>query len=115
MTDVFDREELLEELDGDREFLEESLEMLDDDAPRLLEEIRAGMAQGDADAIRVGAHTIKSMVGNFCAQPAVEAALSLENLGRAGDLAKCDEGLQLLESEVSRLQQALHDFLNEDA
>jgi hypothetical protein len=38
MTDVFDRQELLDELDGDHEFLEESLEMLDADAPRLIDQ-----------------------------------------------------------------------------
>jgi hypothetical protein len=49
MTDVFDRQELLDELDGDREFLEESLEMLDADAPRLIDQIRDGIEGGDAE------------------------------------------------------------------
>lgn len=113
MTDVFDRQELLEELDGDREFLEESLEMLSADAPRLIDQIRDGIESNDAEKIRVAAHTIKSMVGNFCAPPAFEAALNLETIGRSGDLARCASGLPSLEDEVKRLQQELRKFLDE--
>lgn len=115
MNNAFDKQELLEELDGDREFLVESLEMLDDDAPALLDQIRDALDKGDAAAVGVGAHTLKSMVGNFCAQPAFDAALQLEALGRSGELDKCGESLQSLESEVGRLQRALHEFLSETA
>ena len=113
MTDVFDKDELLEELDGDREFLEESLEMLDSDAPVLLTQIREALERGDANAVSVSAHTIKSMVGNFCAPPSFEAALNLETVGRSGDLAACAAGLVSLEEEVNRLQQELRKFLDE--
>jgi two-component system sensor histidine kinase/response regulator len=113
MTDVFDRQELIEELDGDREFLEESLEMLSADAPTLIEQIRAGIENNNAEAIRVAAHTIKSMVGNFCAPPAFEAALKLETIGQSGDLTLCPAGLASLEDEVKRLKQELRKFLDE--
>jgi len=112
MTDAFDKDELLEELDGDREFLEESLEMLDSDAPGLLKQIRDALESGDADAVSVAAHTLKSMVGNFCAPPAFEAALNVETLGRNGDLGGCAAGLVSLEHEVNRLQQELRKFLD---
>lgn len=113
MTDVFDKQELLEELDGDREFLEESLEMLGSDAPGLLKQIHEALERGDTDAASVGAHTIKSMVGNFCAPPAFEAALKVEMLGRKGDLTACTAGLVSLEAEVRRLQIELRKFLGE--
>jgi HPt (histidine-containing phosphotransfer) domain-containing protein len=113
MTDVFDSQELLEELDGDREFLEESLEMLDRDAPALLKQIREALERDDAEAVSVSAHTLKSMVGNFCAPPAFDAALDVEKCGRSGDLSACGARLESLEMEVSRLQSALHEFLNE--
>jgi two-component system sensor histidine kinase/response regulator len=113
MADAFDRQELLEELDGDREFLEESLEMLAADAPTLIGQIHAGIESNDAEKIRVAAHTIKSMVGNFCAAPAFEAALQVETIGRDGDLARCAAGLASLQEEVQRLQQELRKFLNE--
>ena len=113
MTDVFDRQELLEELDGDREFLEESLEMLNADAPTLIGQIRAGIESNDAEKVRIAAHTIKSMVGNFCATPAFEAALNVETIGSSGDLTECVAGLDSLEEEVRRLQQELRKLLDE--
>ena len=113
MTDVFDKQELLEELDGDRDFLEESLGMLDSDAPVLLEQIRAAVRCDDADAVSTGAHTLKSMVGNFCAQPAFTAALSVETVGRSGTLGQCSELVDSLETEVGRLRKALHQLLGE--
>lgn len=113
MTDVFDKQELLEELDGDREFLEESLEMLNAEAPTLIDQIRDGIESNDAEKIRIAAHTIKSMVGNFCAPPAFEAALHVETIGHSGDLAECVAGFASLENEVKRLQLELRKFLDE--
>lgn len=113
MTDVFDKQELLEELDGDREFLEESLEMLTADTPVLIDQIRDGIESGDAEKIRIAAHTLKSMVGNFCAQPAFEAALHVEKIGSDGDLTQSAAGLVSLEDQVQRLQQELHKFVDE--
>lgn len=114
MTDVFDRQELLEELDDDLEFLAESLEILDSDAPELLKQIWAAVDQGDAESLSTNAHTLKSMVGNFAAKPAFEAALCVENIGREGDLSGCGPSVEVLEKEVGRLRAALHEFLVAD-
>ncbi len=113
MIQAFDKKDLLDELDGDREFLEESLEMFDQDAPKLLATIRDALGEGNADAVHVGAHTLKSMVGNFCAQPAFDVALKIETLGRQGDLASCQDEFKSLENEVNRLNKELHDLLND--
>jgi two-component system sensor histidine kinase/response regulator len=113
MTDVIDKQELLEELDGDREFLEESVDMLRSDAPPLLEQIRDALQRGDCEAVSSSAHTLKSMVGNFCAQPAFDAALKVETIGRSGDLEQCSQPLESLQAEVGRLQKALRELLDE--
>lgn len=113
MSEVFDKQELLDELDGDREFLEESLGMLDSDVPVLLKQIREALERGDADAVTVSAHTLKSMVGNFCAPPAFNAAEDVEKIGRSGDLTECNARTDSLEMETRRLQKALHEFLGE--
>ncbi len=113
MIDVFDRQELLDEMDGDREFLAELLEILKSDAPTLLGQLREALERGDAESLSTIAHTLKSMVGNLFAQPAFNAALDVEKIGRGGDLTECSARLDLLETEVSRLQKALHEFLGE--
>ena len=110
MSDVFDKDELLEEIDGDREFLVESLEMFEEDAPRLLVEIRDGLNRRDAQAVGKCAHTLKSMVGNFCAQPAFDCAFKIESFGRQGDLNGVADTLGELEERVNQLRAALQEF-----
>ena len=57
------------------EFLEETIEMLDEDAPELLSKIHEAAAAGNAEAIVSPAHTLKGMLSNFCADKAEQAAL----------------------------------------
>ena len=109
MNDAFDQRGLLEELDGDMEFLAESVEILDEDAAELLRKLRQASQDKDADAVAKTAHTLKSMVGNFVATPAFEAALAVETAAKQGDLAPA--AIEELESQVRRLQDALHEFL----
>ena len=46
MTEEFDEQALMDRVDEDIEFLEETIAMLDDDAPGLLNEIRSAAASG---------------------------------------------------------------------
>ena len=111
MTDVIDKTELLEEINGDIEFLNESFEMLEEDAPTLLTAIRSGMESADAEAIWKNAHTMKSMVGNFYAQPCFDAAYTVETQGRQGNLEDIGNSIDVLETEMQKLLAALRDVL----
>ena len=46
MPDAFDEVALMDRVDGDVEFLEETIAMLDEDSPALLEQIRTAAASG---------------------------------------------------------------------
>ncbi len=111
MDQVFNEKELLEELDGDLEFLAESVEILDEDSAKLMEQLKQAFAEQDADTVAKTAHTIKSMVGNFSADPAFNAALAVETMGRNADLSLGAAAIEELESTIGQLQQALHEFL----
>ncbi len=111
MNDIINKEELLGELDGDWEFLEESVEMLMEDAPNLLAEIKNGLAGNDTEMIWKNAHSVKSMVGNFSAKRAFDAAYHVEGLGRKGVAGEMDIAIASLESEVDLLIEALTDLL----
>jgi HPt (histidine-containing phosphotransfer) domain-containing protein len=110
--EAFDREELLEEIDDDWEFLEESVDMLKEDASGLLARIRSGIDTRDAEMVWQNAHTIKSMVGNFAAKPAFEAAYAIETRGRANDLAAVGPQVDQLDAELQRLTCALDVLLS---
>lgn len=113
MDDILDKAALLARVDHDVEFLAETVEMFDQDAPRLLAEIRQAVARQDGAALARAAHTFKGMVANFCAQAATEAALKLEMMGESGDLAGAQESLHALEEESGRLKSALEELLQD--
>jgi len=57
-----------------------------DDCPTRLSAIQAGVEGRDAAALLEAAHALRGSVANFGAVQAVEAALKLELMGKAGDL-----------------------------
>ena len=78
-----------------------------DECPRLLSTIREAVASRDPKAVEYAAHALKGSVGNFSAQPAFEAALKLEMMGRQGDLTHVEEASRGLEEALERLKPEL--------
>ena len=113
MSEMFDRAELMDRVDNDAEFLADTVEMLGEESPALFEQLRAALASGDPAALATAAHTLKGMLGNFCAEPAREAAAELEALGRAGGLDGAAEALDRVERLTTELDAALRAFVAE--
>jgi HPt (histidine-containing phosphotransfer) domain-containing protein len=111
MSDVFDEKGLLERVDDDLEFLEETVAMLDEDSPELLQQIKSAVGDGDAAALVKPAHALKGMLANFCAAPAETAARELETLARQENMADAPTVAERVQHETERLQSALHAFL----
>ena len=111
MSEPFDKAELMERVDDDMEFLEETVEMLDEDAPGLIDQIRAAVDAGDAEALTHSAHTLKGMLGNFCAPAAFESARKLEFMGREATLDGAAAGLEEAERLTNELREALRAFI----
>ena len=111
MSEVFDERSLMERVDDDLEFLEETVEMLDEDSPALLEQIRIAAASRDAENLAKAAHALKGMLSNFCAAPAETAARELERMGRKQQLVNLEVATDQVQRETQRLQEALRAFL----
>jgi HPt (histidine-containing phosphotransfer) domain-containing protein len=77
-----------------------------DDLPVRLSAIQAGVEQRDAAALLAAAHALRGSVANFGATQAVEAALKLELMGKAGDLTGAP-------AAFADLQQAMAAFAGE--
>ena len=114
MSDAFNEQELMESIDGDLEFLEETIEIFVEDGPPLLQEIARAVTAGDAAALATSAHSLKGMLSNFYATPAVAAALELERKGRAGDLTDVEAAVDRMRLEAQRLGDALQQFLEKN-
>ncbi len=118
MSNAFDEDALMERVEGDVEFLDETIAMLDEDSPALLAEIYAAVGSGDAASLIKPAHALKGMLSNFCAAPAETAARELETMGRegasgrpAGWPAGVDAAADRVRSETERLRKHRHEFL----
>ena len=103
----FDREAMLAELGGDEELVTELIDTMRAEAPKLVDEVRVAVEAADAALVTRAAHTLKGAVSNFGARAAADAALRLEQMGRAGDLSHASPALATLEMEMSALLREL--------
>ena len=100
---------LLERFLGDRSLLREVAETFIDHLPVLLGDVDAAVAARDLPSVHRAAHTLKGSAGNFGYAPAFEAALQLEQLGRAG----VSDGVAEAADTVHRTMGALVRLLGE--
>lgn len=81
-------------------------------APAQLGEIRTALSRRDAIGLKAAAHTFKGSVGIFKDQPAYDAALRLEHVGRDADWEHADEAARTLEREAARLSADLANLVS---
>lgn len=108
---ILDTEELLEELDDDRELLEQMYQVFEPDADRRMESMREAISAGDATTLMEAAHALKGSVGNFFATSVSETAHRLEIMGRDNETSGAAEALAALEDQLAELKQALRDLI----
>jgi hypothetical protein len=68
----------------------------------------------DALLIQERTHKLKNIVGILGINPCFSAAEILENIGRGGDLAGCEEALDNLNEEFARHSEMLKTFAMEE-
>ena len=106
-TPVFDKESALERIDGDEELLQELAEIVLEDLPSVLAEIRGAIESGDAGVVDSAAHKLKGSAGNLGGMTVLETAQVLESMGRKGDLSQAQEAFRSLEAEANKLHAIL--------
>jgi len=99
----FDRERAMERVGGDEDLLRELVEVFQEERPRWLADIHAAIAAGDAKRLQRAAHTVKGAVDNFGAAASYKAALSLEQMARAGEIGAAPELARVLEASLGQL------------
>jgi two-component system, sensor histidine kinase and response regulator len=92
---------------GDWKLLRDLGRIFLEDLPKRLVELRTAVTSADPDAVRATAHTVKGSAALFGAAGAVSAALTLETLGRLGNLTGAAEALRALEDELTRVDAAV--------
>jgi PAS domain S-box-containing protein len=105
----------LARVEGDVELLQELVALFLEDLPDLLTNLREAVTAGDAGAIERAAHKLKGSVGNFAAQPAFDAALRLEKIGRVGELTEAESAYHALLQEIDLLKPVFFNLISVEA
>jgi CheY-like chemotaxis protein len=109
---VVDRAALLARVGGREDRLRTIIQVFLDESSGLVAELDAALQSGDAFRLARPAHALKGAVGLFGVPAVVEAAQTLESLGKAGDVAAAREAFRRLEREMSSLEVALAELLS---
>ena len=104
---ALDRALALSRVGGDEELLREIGQLFLEEYPTMLMRLAAAVANQDAPAVDRTAHSIKGSVANFGAQAAYQAALELEQMGRARSLGDAHRPLGELERALATLHAEL--------
>jgi CheY-like chemotaxis protein/HPt (histidine-containing phosphotransfer) domain-containing protein len=107
---LFDRDELLGRVGGDRELLKMLVDLFSESVPKQLAELRGAIDARNANLVHRLGHTIKGAVGNFASPAAIEAAQRLEIMGKEGHLDDAAVVFAELAETVERLKASLRGF-----
>lgn len=110
---MLDAEELLEEVDNDREMLAQMFQIFESDAEERVSRIRAAIDAGDATTLMEEAHALKGGIGNFFADVPFETAYRLETMGKEGDMSDAARVCAELEGQLEVLKSAIRKLIDD--
>jgi signal transduction histidine kinase/CheY-like chemotaxis protein/HPt (histidine-containing phosphotransfer) domain-containing protein len=94
--------------------LERAIGMYLENAPAALEELRRGIAGGDASAVWRIAHGLKSSSASLGAKQLAHHVAEMEGRARQNDLAEAESRFVEIESEFKKVSMALRETLREE-
>jgi PAS domain S-box-containing protein len=92
------------------DFINEVIEVFNEDAPKLLHDMQQALTTHDADLFRRAAHSLKSNSAAFGAMKLSGMAKELEILGKEGRLTEAPEKVARAEAEYEKVKAALQDL-----
>ena len=108
---IFDAENALKRVDGDRELYSELVNIFFEEYSQMLENIREARRKGDGKKVQEVAHSMKSALGNLGAMRAFGLAQVMESNGTHGRIEMIDGNLKTLEEEVAKYKQLAEEFV----
>ncbi len=105
-----DVEEGLARAGGEQDFYKELLDLMLEDVPPRLEELRSAVKSADPVRVASVAHAIKGAAANLAALPLRDAAFRLESKGRQGATTGLDPLVDELTREFDRLAEYVKSF-----
>lgn len=103
VSEDWNMHEILERIDGDRDFLKELLAIFRDDSRTCLEKAHAAFVHGEMAQLSRAAHTIKGMLKNLAMNSAAGIAASLEKAAETQPKEVSEVHLARLEESIATL------------
>jgi two-component system, sensor histidine kinase and response regulator len=110
-----DRRALFGRVEGDMALLKDIVLLFLEDTPKMIEELRSAISQGDWLQMSRVAHTLKGAVGNFGAPQAFELTRELEAAIRKHEVGFVSNLFTQLEAELEGLLPELSEIVTQDA
>jgi HPt (histidine-containing phosphotransfer) domain-containing protein len=104
---TFDKASLLERVGADRAIVKEIIDLFLVECPKLLNDLRKSVRDGNAKDLAVAAHTLRGALSAVSAVRAVDIARTLELMGQNGDFSDVGPVGDALEAELGILRSAL--------
>jgi PAS domain S-box-containing protein len=101
----------LKVFEKDWDFLREIVEAFIADYPNQLEMLRKSLQEGNTDAFRRAAHSLKGMLRNFESEATAEKAWTLEQKAQAGDLTGVTPLIAAMADELKSIEGQLLQLL----
>jgi len=98
--------EELKQMSGD-DFINELIDTFLEDAPKMIAEIKSGLATNNVESFRRAAHSMKSNAATFGASQLAALAKELEMLGKENKLSETGDKLKSLEEAYESVRDEL--------
>lgn len=108
---IIDRVQLMEHVDGDLEFLQETYEIFCEDSQTMLDELRAACDAGKLESVHSLAHTMRGMLSNFMAESACETAGQLQAIDNLDALSTSSSLLDKLSDQIKTMHSEIQEIL----
>jgi HPt (histidine-containing phosphotransfer) domain-containing protein len=103
----FLRQEALDRIGGEADFLEELLELYEKEFRAQTAKLKKALTEGKFEAVREIGHGLKGSSANLSLPGLRDAALAVEMSGKARDAAAARKALEALEREHRRFRESL--------
>jgi HPt (histidine-containing phosphotransfer) domain-containing protein len=113
--EALDQDTAVARLGGDLNLFKKLAELFLSNSPGLMSEIRESVLRVDGQTLERASHKLRGSAGYFCAESVQKAALTLETLGRNGDLFNAEATCRELEEAMQVLNSQLETLTKEDA
>ena len=110
---TFDREAMLDRLDGDLGLARELVTTYLEEAPAMRADLRDAVESREPSNLERAAHSLRGALAAVSASAAVDLADQLETESRNGDLSGSLGRTARLEAQLELLEQALLSYLRE--